>query len=123
MVGTPPAWVTFSRSISSKARIGSHLCIITVGANSKLSDKYLLVVGSTVPADSQKAYTMTDANIAYHWPDNKYQIRVWVKNIENVAVIAATAGGSNLPPLTTGATAFLEPPRTYGATFVYHWGK
>ncbi len=39
---------------------------------------------------------------------------MWVKNIENVAVVAATAGGSNLPALATGATAFLEPPRTYG---------
>jgi hypothetical protein len=39
---------------------------------------------------------------------------VWVKNIENVAVVDATAGGSNLPALATGATAFLEPPRTYG---------
>ena len=29
MVGTPPAWVIFSRSMSWKARTGSHLCIIT----------------------------------------------------------------------------------------------
>src|SRR4051812_22444849 len=29
MVGTPPAEVTFSRWISSKARITSHLCIST----------------------------------------------------------------------------------------------
>jgi hypothetical protein len=28
-------------------------------------------------------------------------------------VIAATAGGSNIPASATGATAFLEAPRTY----------
>ena len=26
---------------------------------------------------------MTDANIAYHWSDDKCSVRVWVKNIEN----------------------------------------
>jgi len=82
---------------------------ITVGANSKLSAKYLLVVGSNVPADSQKGYTMTDANIAYHWPDNKYQVRVWVKNIENVPV-NIYGEGSSFNVYGIGA------PRTYGVT-------
>jgi len=82
---------------------------ITAGVNSKLSAKYLLVVGSKVPADSQKAYTMTDANIAYHWSDDKYAVRVWVKNIENAAVNTYGEGA--------GFNVYgIEAPRTYGVT-------
>ena len=82
---------------------------LTFGVNSKLSDKYLLIVASTVPADYQKAYTMTDANVAYHWADYKYSVRVWVKNIEDSAVnIYGEGAGFNLYGI--------EPPRTYGIT-------
>ena len=82
---------------------------VTLGVNSKLSDKYLLVVASTVPADYQKAYTMTDANLAYHWGDDKYSVRVWVKNIEDAAVNTYGEG-------TSFNVYGIEAPRTYGIT-------
>ncbi len=82
---------------------------ITFGVNSKLSDRYLLIVASTVPHDYQNGFTMTDANAAYHWGDDKYSVRVWVKNIENAAVnIYGEGAGFNLYGI--------EPPRTYGVT-------
>ena len=82
---------------------------ITVGVNSKLSDKYLLIIGSTVPADYQNGYTMTDANIAYHWLNDKYQVRVWVKNIEDKPVNTYGEGA--------GFNVYgIEAPRTYGLT-------
>jgi iron complex outermembrane receptor protein len=70
---------------------------------------------SHTPGGRQQPYIKTDASLTYYSLRANWSVGLWVKNIENVAVIAATAGGSNLPPLTTGATAFLEPPRTYGA--------
>ncbi len=81
----------------------------TFGVNSKLSDKYLLIVASNLPADYQKSYTMTDANVAYHWGSNKYAVRLWVKNIEDSAVnIYGEGAGFNLYGI--------QPPRTYGVT-------
>jgi iron complex outermembrane receptor protein len=82
---------------------------ITVGANTKLSGKYLLIIGSTVPADYQKSYIMSDANIAYHFADDRYQARLWVKNIENEPVNTYGEGaGFNLYGI--------QAPRTYGVT-------
>jgi iron complex outermembrane receptor protein len=52
--------------------------------------------------------------VTYFSSDDRWSVGAWVRNIENEAVIAATASGSNIPPLPEGATAFLEAPRTYG---------
>jgi hypothetical protein len=40
---------------------------------------------------------------------------LWVRNLENVAVLAATTTGQFGPY----GDAFLEPPRTYGARFTF----
>ena len=82
---------------------------LTFGANTKLSAKYLLIVASKLPSDTQGGYAMTDANLAYHWSDNKYTIRLWAKNLENVPVNVYGEGlGFQLYDV--------EPPRTYGVT-------
>jgi iron complex outermembrane receptor protein len=81
----------------------------TFGVNTKLSGRYLLVVNSTVPADYQNAYTMTDANIAYHWKNDRYELRGWVKNIENTPVNVYGEGA-------TFNLYGIQPPRTYGGT-------
>lgn len=71
------------------------------------------------PGGRQKAYIKSDASLTYHEESGQWSLGLWVKNIENRAVIAATAGGSNIPFNPQGATSFLEAPRTYGlrATF------
>jgi len=69
---------------------------------------------SHTPGGKQEGYTKSDASITYFSADDRWSVGAWIKNIEDEAVIAATAGGSNIPPLPEGATAFLEAPRTYG---------
>jgi iron complex outermembrane recepter protein len=82
---------------------------VTLSTNSKISSKYLLVIGSEDPYDTQNAYTMTDASLAYHWPQDHYVVRLWVKNIENSPVNVYGQG-------QTFHLYGIEPPRTYGAT-------
>jgi iron complex outermembrane receptor protein len=69
---------------------------------------------SHTPGGKQDGYTKSDAALTYVADEGRWSVGAWVRNIENEAVIAATAGGSNFPPLPEGATAFLEAPRTYG---------
>ncbi len=82
---------------------------LVFGVNSKISSKYLLVVASSLPADYQKAYTMTDISLALRLHEDKYEARLWVKNVENSLVNVYGEGlGFNLYGVA--------PPRTYGVT-------
>src|ERR1700730_9919420 len=56
----------------------------------------------------QNPYFKTDASLTY-FASSTWDIGLWIKNISNVAVQSATAGGLG----NWGAT-FLEPPRTFG---------
>jgi iron complex outermembrane receptor protein len=76
---------------------------------------------SHTPGGRQQPYLKSDASLTYFSATGGWTLGAWIKNIENVAVIAATAGGSNIPALSTGATAFLEPPRTYGMRVTWHY--
>ncbi len=58
----------------------------------------------------QGAYTKSDASLTYYTGDGRWSVGVWVRNIENEPVLAATTTGQFGPY----ADAFLEPPRTYG---------
>ncbi|WP_158258064.1 TonB-dependent receptor [Sphingopyxis lindanitolerans] len=69
---------------------------------------------SHVPGGRQSSYTKTDASITYYSADESWSIGAWIKNIEDEAVLAATAVGSGSPLQAFGATTNLEPPRTYG---------
>jgi iron complex outermembrane receptor protein len=63
----------------------------------------------------QQDYFKTDASVTYYSADDRWSAGLWVKNIENVAVLAATTTGQFGPY----ADAFLEPPRTWGARFTF----
>jgi iron complex outermembrane receptor protein len=63
----------------------------------------------------QEDYLKTDASLTYFAPDGAWSLGVWMKNIENVAVLAATTTGQFGPY----GDAFIEPPRTYGARFTF----
>jgi len=76
---------------------------------------------SHTPGGRQQPYIKSDASLTYYSSFGGWSAGVWIKNIENVAVIAATAGGSSIPALSTGATAFLEPPRTFGMRVTWHF--
>ncbi len=87
-------------------------------ATSRYEDAFYADFNHT-PGGRQQPYIKSDASLTYFSSRGGWSVGGWVKNIENVAVIAATAGGSNIPPLTSAATAFLEPPRTYGVRLTY----
>lgn len=61
----------------------------------------------------QKAYTKSNASLTYFSGDDRWSLGLWVRNIEDEAVLAATTTGQFGPY----ADAFLEPPRTYGLRF------
>jgi iron complex outermembrane receptor protein len=87
-------------------------------ASSRYEDAFYADFSHT-PGGRQQPYIKTDASLTYF--ARGFSVGAWVKNIENVAVIAATAGGSNIPPLSSAATAFLEPPRTYGLRVTWNF--
>ncbi len=61
----------------------------------------------------QESYTKTDASLTYFSGDGRWSVGLWVKNIEDEAVLAATTTGQFGPY----GNAFIEPPRTWGARF------
>jgi len=58
----------------------------------------------------QKSYTKSNASLTYYAVDGAWSLGLWIRNIEDEAVLAATTTGQFGPY----ADAFLEPPRTYG---------
>lgn len=58
----------------------------------------------------QKAAIKENAAITYYAESGKWNAGVWIKNISNKAVLAATAAAGIPGP----ATAYLEDPRTFG---------
>jgi iron complex outermembrane receptor protein len=66
------------------------------------------------PGGEQESYTKTDASLTYFAADDHWSVSLWAKNLENEAVLAATAGGSSSPLQPAGATTNLEQPRMYG---------
>jgi iron complex outermembrane receptor protein len=90
-----------------------------LAANARYEDSFYADFSHT-PGGRQAPYVKTDASLTFSFPRGGWSLGAWVKNIENVAVIAATAGGSNLPALAQGATAFLEPPRTFGLRLTWN---
>lgn len=63
----------------------------------------------------QEAYFKTDASVTYYSADDRWSLGLWVRNIEDEAVLAATTTGQTGPY----GDAFIEPPRTYGARFTF----
>jgi iron complex outermembrane receptor protein len=65
----------------------------------------------------QPGYFKTDASLTYHSADEAWSAGLWVRNLENEAVLAATTTGQFGPY----ADAFIEPPRTYGARVTFRF--
>lgn len=65
----------------------------------------------------QDAYFKSDASLTWHAGDERWSAGLWVRNLGNVAVLAATTTGQFGPY----ADAFLEPPRTWGARVTFRF--
>ncbi len=111
-----PDWTLIAGAAHDLALPVGHL---TLQAQARYEDSFYADYAHT-PGGYQQGYVKTDATLTYVSARGDWTLAAWVRNISNVAVIAASAGGSNLPPLTTGATAFLEPPRTFGLRTTWH---
>lgn len=59
---------------------------------------------------SQAPATKANASITYYANSGRFSLGAWVRNIGNKATLAASAAAG----FPGGATAYLEPPRTYG---------
>jgi iron complex outermembrane receptor protein len=69
------------------------------------------------PGTRQDGYDKTDLTLTYFSESGKWTLAAWVKNISNVAVIAATAFAGIPGP----ATAYLEDPRTFGGRLTFNF--
>ncbi|KRB81423.1 hypothetical protein ASE00_15725 [Sphingomonas sp. Root710] len=69
------------------------------------------------PGTRQKPTWRENASLTYFADSNKWSAGLWIKNITNKAVIAATAAAGIPGP----ATAYLEEPRTYGARVTFNF--
>ena len=84
---------------------------LTASVNTKISSSYPLEFGTPIVAayDTQSTYVMTDASLNYSFKDNKYLLRMYVKNIENQPVnVYGQTGGNHVYGILA--------PRTYGGS-------
>lgn len=72
------------------------------------------------PGSRQKPYTKSDASITYYADSGKWDLGIWIKNIEDEPVNAANAAGTQFPATTFGGTTYIEAPRTYGVRLGLH---
>jgi iron complex outermembrane recepter protein len=99
-----PDW-TVSGGYQHDVHIGSGY--LRARADSRYEDSFWGDYAHT-RGTHQNPYFKTDVSLTYY-ASSSWSAGLWVKNISNVAVQSATAGGLG----NWGAT-FLEPPRTFG---------
>jgi len=67
------------------------------------------------PISFQDAFVKLDFNLSYTWHEDRYRISAYVKNITDKAVFTGASASA------TASSAWLEPPRTFGASFYVAW--
>jgi outer membrane receptor protein involved in Fe transport len=70
---------------------------------------------NNVPGSWQDSYTRTDLSVGYAFPDKKWSIRGWVRNLEDEAVVNV----SQFSCCRGGWAVFMKPPRMYGISVKY----
>jgi len=60
------------------------------------------------PVSFQDDFVKLDFNLSYSWGDDRYRVSAYVKNITNEVVFTSASQGF------AAASAWLEPPRTFG---------
>jgi iron complex outermembrane receptor protein len=73
---------------------------------------------SNFAASWQEAYTRSNANLTYTFPNRMWKIGAYVLNLEDKAVIRQ----GQLPTSRPGDNAFLMPPLQFGVSFSYEYG-
>lgn len=67
------------------------------------------------PLGYQESFVKLDANISYTWGEDRYRVSAYIKNITNEVVFTGRSSSNGV------ANAWLEPPRTFGASFYVAW--
>jgi iron complex outermembrane receptor protein len=70
-------------------------------------------------ADSQPAYSRSDAIVTYTSPSRSWEVKAFVHNIEDKLILAVAQD-----PSTQTYSSYryqYQPPRTYGVRFTYDW--
>ncbi|MFC3052866.1 TonB-dependent receptor [Kordiimonas pumila] len=65
----------------------------------------------------QQPHVKSNATLTYYPDDSNWTLGLWIKNITNEAVLAATAAAGIPGP----GTAYLEEPRTFGIRFTFDY--
>jgi iron complex outermembrane recepter protein len=104
--------LVYAPSVSVNAGL-QHIWNIAAGRLiGNVSTHYISGYWGTVqhsPNTYQGAFTKTDLSLTYYAADDRWNIGLWGKNLENSSVWSS---GGTLGP--SEAFAFIEPPRTFG---------
>ena len=74
-----------------------------------------------IAGSHQDGYMKSDLALTYAPASGRWDLGVWVKNLENETVIAAM--GQTAQPYPRTAAAYIEPPRTYGVRLHFKLGQ
>jgi iron complex outermembrane recepter protein len=91
---------------------------IEARADTYLTSSYWFTFSNAPANFKQRGYSKTDLSLTYRTPDERFQVGIWVKNLENEAV-AASSGVA--PGRAYPGVVYLEPPRTYGLRLSAEW--
>ncbi len=72
------------------------------------------------PVDLQPSYAIANAHLGYGSTDGRWSVTGYVRNLADKYYRIYNLDLSGFLGFNQGVYG---PPRTYGATFVYHWGK
>jgi iron complex outermembrane receptor protein len=91
---------------------------VTFNVNSYLSSGFWGLFDHS-PGSHQGAYSNTDLTLTYSPASGNWDASLWVKNLEDNAILSAT--GESPQPYPRKVVAYVEPPRTYGVRLTYRF--
>lgn len=127
VVGDPPVNYGGLQLIEAPDFVGNagykHTWLLSGGSNIELNADTHYENGfwgtfNHAPTTHQPAFTMTDANITWNSADDKLSLGLWVRNLENSAVLGP---GAYVGAGLIGGVYWLLPPRTFGAKLGVRW--
>jgi len=110
-----PKW-----SVNAAARYEWHALdgVVSVGVDAKWDDdQYFTMLNA--PVDFEPAHTVANARVGYATLDNRWEVAAFVRNLADRRYRVYNL---DLSPLGLNQSVY-APPRLWGATLAYRWGK
>ena len=111
-----PPWSVNAVAHYEFPALGGKLSVEVDGKWNKT--QYLELVNA--PVDLEPSYAVFNARLGYGSPDGRWELSGYVRNLADKNYRIYNLDLSGFLGFNQGVYA---PPRTYGATFVYRWGK